>query len=323
MVRSSCSSKEKLNRGPWSAVEDMILSEYIRIHGDGRWSSVPQKAGLKRCAKSCRLRWVNYVRPNIKRVNISPDEEELICRLHRLLGNRWSLIAGRLPGRTNQQIKSYWNTHLKRKLLIDESQPKTIPKSPSPLQNQVFKPIPVRLTTAVKHSEMETANGCSNPISSAQVVKLSTIEENAIYSMSTIEENASYSIPVDDSERIGFPMANVNLVERRLARNSMSSLGDQQSPHSEDFAEHGATREEYFSDMQETSYPHLNMVSSPSMWTDFGLQEFYMGFPTSLDAAMNELVYEDMYSDRSNTKDTVVDGQRMEDFDTNAIGRIN
>lgn len=44
--------------------------------------------GLKRCGKSCRLRWLNYLRPDIKRGNISPDEEDLIIRLHKLLGNR-------------------------------------------------------------------------------------------------------------------------------------------------------------------------------------------------------------------------------------------
>ena len=44
--------------------------------------------GLNRCGKSCRLRWLNYLRPNIKRGNISDDEEDLILRLHRLLGNR-------------------------------------------------------------------------------------------------------------------------------------------------------------------------------------------------------------------------------------------
>lgn len=74
--------------------------------------------GLLRCGKSCRLRWMNYLRPNIKRGNITPDEDDLIIRLHSLLGNRWSLIAGRLPGRTDNEIKNYWNTHLSKKLLI-------------------------------------------------------------------------------------------------------------------------------------------------------------------------------------------------------------
>lgn len=49
-------------------------------------------AGLKRCGKSCRLRWLNYLRPDIKRGNISPGEEDLIIRLHKLLGNRSVII---------------------------------------------------------------------------------------------------------------------------------------------------------------------------------------------------------------------------------------
>lgn len=73
--------------------------------------------GLLRCGKSCRLRWMNYLRPNIKRGNITCDEDDLIIRLHSLLGNRWSLIAGRLPGRTDNEIKNYWNTHLSKRLV--------------------------------------------------------------------------------------------------------------------------------------------------------------------------------------------------------------
>ncbi|XP_030448569.1 transcription factor MYB123-like [Syzygium oleosum] len=116
MGRSPCCSKEGLNRGAWTAQEDKILTDYITAHGEGRWRNLPKKAGLKRCGKSCRLRWLNYLRPDIKRGNISPDEEELIVRLHKLLGNRWSLIAGRIPGRTDNEIKNYWNTNLGRKV---------------------------------------------------------------------------------------------------------------------------------------------------------------------------------------------------------------
>ncbi|XP_058108566.1 transcription factor MYB1-like [Magnolia sinica] len=116
MGRTPCCSKEGLNRGAWSATEDKILSDYIKLHGEGRWRNLPKRAGLKRCGKSCRLRWLNYLRPDIKRGNISNEEEELIIRLHRLLGNRWSLIAGRLPGRTDNEIKNYWNTNLGKKV---------------------------------------------------------------------------------------------------------------------------------------------------------------------------------------------------------------
>ncbi|XP_042450211.1 transcription factor MYB1-like [Zingiber officinale] len=117
MVRKPCCSKEGLNRGAWSPREDKILTDYIKAHGEGKWRDLPKNAGLKRCGKSCRLRWLNYLRPDIKRGNITEDEENLIVKLHALLGNRWSLIAGRLPGRTDNEIKNYWNTNLSKKTM--------------------------------------------------------------------------------------------------------------------------------------------------------------------------------------------------------------
>ncbi|KAG6538439.1 transcription factor MYB1-like [Zingiber officinale] len=109
--------KQGFNKVSWSATEDSILAEHVRTHGEGRWGRVPKRTGLNRCPRSCRLRWLNYLRPDIKRGNISIEEEDLIIRLHNLLGNRWSLIAGRLPGRTDNEIKNYWNTVLKKKKL--------------------------------------------------------------------------------------------------------------------------------------------------------------------------------------------------------------
>ncbi|XP_031475585.1 transcription factor MYB123-like [Nymphaea colorata] len=116
MGRAPCCSKEGLRRGIWTPKEDELLRSYIQCQGEGHWRSLPMKAGLLRCGKSCRLRWMNYLRPDIKRGNIGSDEEDLILKLHALLGNRWSLIAGRLPGRTDNEIKNYWNTHLSKKL---------------------------------------------------------------------------------------------------------------------------------------------------------------------------------------------------------------
>eukprot|EP00252_Welwitschia_mirabilis_P016227 TRINITY_DN357_c0_g1_i4.p1 TRINITY_DN357_c0_g1~~TRINITY_DN357_c0_g1_i4.p1 ORF type:complete len:226 (+),score=15.02 TRINITY_DN357_c0_g1_i4:358-1035(+) len=112
MGRAPRCSKAGLNRSAWTAEEDDILCKYIYAHGEGNWRSLAANAGLKRCEKSCRLRWLNYLRPNIKRGSFTEEEDDLIIRLHNLLGNRWSLIAGRLPGRTDNEIKNYWNTHL-------------------------------------------------------------------------------------------------------------------------------------------------------------------------------------------------------------------
>nr|GMD25769.1 transcription factor MYB16-like [Ipomoea batatas] len=116
MGRSPCCEKVGLKKGPWTPEEDKQLLAYIEQYGHGSWRALPAKAGLQRCGKSCRLRWTNYLRPDIKRGNFSLQEEQSIIQLHALLGNRWSAIAAHLPKRTDNEIKNYWNTHLKKKL---------------------------------------------------------------------------------------------------------------------------------------------------------------------------------------------------------------
>ncbi|XP_028794202.1 transcription factor MYB106-like [Neltuma alba] len=116
MVKSSRGEKATLRKGPWTPEEDQKLMAYIQQHGHGNWSSLPAKAGLRRCGKSCRLRWTNYLRPDIKRGNFSSQEDQTIIQLHALLGNRWSAIALHLPKRTDNEIKNHWNTHLKKRL---------------------------------------------------------------------------------------------------------------------------------------------------------------------------------------------------------------
>ncbi|XP_047317899.1 transcription repressor MYB5-like [Impatiens glandulifera] len=122
---TASSSKVGLKKGPWTPEEDELLSNYVKKAGEGRWRTLPNCAGLLRCGKSCRLRWMNYLRPSVKHGPIAPDEEDLILRLHRLLGNRWALIAGRIPGRTDNEIKNYWNTHLSKKLINQGIDPRT------------------------------------------------------------------------------------------------------------------------------------------------------------------------------------------------------
>ncbi|KAF8706994.1 hypothetical protein HU200_030521 [Digitaria exilis] len=105
-----------MRKGLWSPDEDQRLYGHITNYGVGTWSSVAELAGLKRSGKSCRLRWMNYLQPDLRREPISRQEEDRIVSLQKLLGNRWSAIAARMPGRTDNEIKNYWNSRIKKKL---------------------------------------------------------------------------------------------------------------------------------------------------------------------------------------------------------------
>ncbi|KAF7150945.1 hypothetical protein RHSIM_Rhsim02G0119000 [Rhododendron simsii] len=117
MGRAPSGEKNGLKKGPWTQEEDQKLVDYIQKHGYGNWRTLPKNAGLQRCGKSCRLRWTNYLRPDIKRGRFSFEEEQTIIQLHSVLGNKWSVIAARLPGRTDNEIKNYWNTNIRKRLL--------------------------------------------------------------------------------------------------------------------------------------------------------------------------------------------------------------
>ncbi|KAM4099903.1 hypothetical protein ACB094_05G028000 [Castanea mollissima] len=120
MAHHSCCDKKKVKKGPWSAEEDEKLINYISNYGHGCWSSVPKFAGLQRCGKSCRLRWINYLRPGLKRGRFSPEEAVLITELHGILGNKWAQIAKQLPGRTDNEVKNFWSTSIRKKLISDD-----------------------------------------------------------------------------------------------------------------------------------------------------------------------------------------------------------
>ncbi|TMW85832.1 hypothetical protein EJD97_022419 [Solanum chilense] len=115
MVRTTCYDENGRKKGSWTLEEDKKLAAYITKYGSWNWRQLPKYAGLARCGKSCRLRWMNHLRPNVKRGNYTKEEDEIILNLHAQLGNKWSMIAAHLPERSDNEIKNHWHTTLKKR----------------------------------------------------------------------------------------------------------------------------------------------------------------------------------------------------------------
>ncbi|GMI69893.1 hypothetical protein HRI_000658600 [Hibiscus trionum] len=123
MGRTPSFTSDGLKKGVWTAEEDQKLISYVQKHGEGGWRSLPYKAGLQRCGRSCRLRWTNYLKPGIRRGDFTPEEDQTIIKLHAQLGNRWATIARHFSGRTDHEIKNHWHAHLKKRLLKTDIHP--------------------------------------------------------------------------------------------------------------------------------------------------------------------------------------------------------
>ncbi|KAJ4968660.1 hypothetical protein NE237_015361 [Protea cynaroides] len=205
MVRAPCCEKMGLKKGPWTPEEDQILISYIQKYGHGNWRALPKQAGLLRCGKSCRLRWTNYLRPDIKRGNFSKEEEDTIIKLHEMLGNRWSAIAARLPGRTDNEIKNVWHTHLKKKLKQNQpnskikiqSFPETFkcdavnhPTHLMKLENQGFAPVSPQQSCSEFSSVVTSEN-----LNMDSSVTVSEIDES--FWSETLSSSKNSSMPAD------------------------------------------------------------------------------------------------------------------------------
>ncbi|KAI9111015.1 hypothetical protein K1719_017890 [Acacia pycnantha] len=169
MGRQPCCDKLEVKKGPWTAEEDKKLINFILTNGQCCWRAVPKLAGLRRCGKSCRLRWTNYLRPDLKRGLLSDAEENLVIDLHSRLGNRWSMIAAKLPGRTDNEIKNHWNTHIKKKLLkmgIDPVTHKPLKKEEAASQDNSSSAEYLSQSDS-DHNQVNVLNSNENSISSS------------------------------------------------------------------------------------------------------------------------------------------------------------
>ncbi|CAL0333895.1 unnamed protein product [Lupinus luteus] len=188
MVRTPSFDKSGLKKGTWTQEEDRKLIAYVTKYGSWNWRQLPKFAGLQRCGKSCRLRWLNYLRPNVRRGNFTQEEEEIIIRLHNKLGNRWSIIATHLSGRTDNEIKNHWHTSLKKSI---QQNTVTKEKAKSP-----FKPKDIESNPASYSVSNNVALQVTPPSTTSQISDSTT---GSLSPPSSISSEFSSSISWDDT----------------------------------------------------------------------------------------------------------------------------
>ncbi|KAG8365252.1 hypothetical protein BUALT_Bualt18G0084900 [Buddleja alternifolia] len=198
--RAPCCDKSKVKKGPWSPAEDLRLTTFIQKHGHSNWRSLPNQAGLLRCGKSCRLRWINYLRPDVKRGNFTPQEEQTIINLHNSIGNKWSKIASYFPGRTDNEIKNVWNTHLKKRLAKKSNNNINYSTSPSFTSSSI--------TTSDDQNTSENPEFLKKISTAHPSDDHNEAKENSVFDSPTSSYASSFSNPIQEdktpNEALGF-----------------------------------------------------------------------------------------------------------------------
>nr|QSD99766.1 MYB family transcription factor [Melilotus albus] len=181
MARTPSCDKSGMRKGTWTAEEDRKLIAYVTRYGCWNWRQLPKFAGLSRCGKSCRLRWLNYLRPNIKRGNFTQEEEE------------WSTIAAELPGRTDNEVKNYWHTSLKKRAKDTNEETK------STKTNIIFESTQERDITPLANYKISDITGPLSPLSSSSKFSSTNYSDHSSTALDDFGFLDSFIESVDES----------------------------------------------------------------------------------------------------------------------------
>ncbi|KAJ8552858.1 hypothetical protein K7X08_020251 [Anisodus acutangulus] len=162
LQQKSTNMEEIIKKGAWSPEEDQKLRAYIMRYGIWNWRKMPKFVGLSRTGRSCRLRWMNYLCPDVKRGPFSVEEVETVIKMYDELGNRWSAIAAKLPGRTDNEVKNFFHTHLKKHFGMRNN----VPLKTRAISKRVDKIKETEKTNAGKAQERVSTDNVSSPSSS-------------------------------------------------------------------------------------------------------------------------------------------------------------
>lgn len=166
-----------LRKGQWSAEEDTrlvaLVAEMARSE-EGfvrNWAEVADRI-TGRTTKQCRERWFNHLDPSIKRGNYTAEEDKLIMEQQAMIGNRWSVISGMLPGRTEDAVKIRWKTLTRPASSANTSAKKRKPKTnstnssvSSKAQKENRKPLLRKKMPEQKEVDRFVRKGCSKNLS--------------------------------------------------------------------------------------------------------------------------------------------------------------
>ncbi|KAA8520463.1 hypothetical protein F0562_014719 [Nyssa sinensis] len=185
----------EIKKGPWKAEEDQVLINHVKKNGPRDWSSIRSNGLLQRTGKSCRLRWVNKLRPNLKSgVKFSAEEERIVIELQAEYGNKWARIATCLPGRTDNDVKNFWSCRQKRLARVLQTPTKPSKPQKNNRADSVLHDVPSfkapKLSSSTEEEFSSKSQSClSSYIDNSEIIKMVSLPDLVNPNLLNFEQN--------------------------------------------------------------------------------------------------------------------------------------